>query len=213
MRIAILSESPSDEAALGILVEGLLGVPIDVVSRPERGWSAVSRAIGPVLKELHYRRTADALVISADSDNTAVHNAEHATSPLSSCRYCGFCEAIRTAQSQLRPVGLPEIQVALAIPTPCIEAWYLYSLDKSLTEAGWIEKVRRGVKSSTEGPRLKRDAYGASPVTEDHRLEVAMHHANRIRDRFGELELAFPNSFGLFASDVRRWGISPPASE
>ena len=71
MKVAILSESPADEAAIRILIDGIIGGPTQPADMPPirtRGVSGVFTILPTVLKHLHYRTDADALVIVVDSD-------------------------------------------------------------------------------------------------------------------------------------------------
>ena len=77
MKVAVLSESPADEAAIRILVEGLLGRTIEPPPMPpirSRGHDAVVASLPTVLKHLHYRTDAEALVVVLDSDRSPVHD-------------------------------------------------------------------------------------------------------------------------------------------
>lgn len=66
MRVAVLSESPADEAAIRILVDGIIGRPTQLAAMPPiraRGVSGVFNILPAILKHLHYRTDADALII------------------------------------------------------------------------------------------------------------------------------------------------------
>lgn len=63
MKIAVLSESPADEAAVSILIEGLLGVCMTRVPLPTpgtRGWKGTFNAVALALRHLHYRTDEEA---------------------------------------------------------------------------------------------------------------------------------------------------------
>jgi hypothetical protein len=67
MKVAILSESPADEAAIRILVDGLLATetePVPVPTPGTRGYRAVLNSVRPALNHLHYLTDADALVLT-----------------------------------------------------------------------------------------------------------------------------------------------------
>ena len=130
MRVAILSESSADEAALRILTEAVLGRSIEVVPRRRRagGVGAAFKGLPPILKELHYRRTAEALVFVVDSNGTLVHpgGGEEACEAGGACRLCRARRIVREVQGTVRPVGdLPPIRVAIGLAVPQVEAWYL----------------------------------------------------------------------------------------
>src|SRR5262245_38695956 len=170
MKVAILSESPADEAAIRILLRGLLGVEIEVIALAARagGWNAALGVVPPTLKALHFRRTAAALVVVLDSDNSPVHRLEHEQpgSEVTSCRICQVRRVIAEVQQHLRPVpSPPSIETAIAVAVPAIEAWYLCGREGDCTEAGWIMRQRAGTKSRTEIARLKRLVYGSDRLS------------------------------------------------
>ena len=79
MKVAILSESSADEAAVRILVEAILNQqtePIDLYLRGH-GWSSVRNVLPAVLKHLHYCTQAEALILVVDSDDSPVHQQSH----------------------------------------------------------------------------------------------------------------------------------------
>lgn len=79
MRLVVLSESPEDEAAVRILVDGILGIQTEHVAPPfrARGWSQLLGVLPAVLKQLHYHTDADALAVIVDSDASATHRSAH----------------------------------------------------------------------------------------------------------------------------------------
>ncbi len=75
MKVAVLSESEADEAALRIPVEGLLGGSTEAVGQfrlRHRGVDAVRRQVHPVLSYLYYHTEARGLVVVVDSDQTPI---------------------------------------------------------------------------------------------------------------------------------------------
>ena len=108
MKIAVLSESSADEAAISILVEGLLGANFQRVLMPApktRGWQGVLAGVDPALRYLHYCTDADALVVTLDSDLSPVHRREHAQpgADHAECRLCQLSKTIGIVQGCLRP--------------------------------------------------------------------------------------------------------------
>jgi hypothetical protein len=210
MKVAILSESPADEAAIRILIEGILGESIEPVTFRARagGWNAVIRVISPTLKDLHYRRTADALVVVIDSDNSQVHDDSHGDleDVPDDCRTCGLRSAIKSCQDGLKTVpGLSPIPTAIAVPTPAIEAWYLFGEDSNCTETGWKQRQQTNVSSVGEIHRLKILAYGNDRPDIKLQKTVGIERAHRLLDQLEELAGYFPNSFGSLAREIRKW--------
>ena len=79
MKLAILSESPADEAALRVLVEYVLGAPFTTVHSAlrARGWPSVEQVLPAILRYLHFQTEADGLVVVVDADDSPVHTIEH----------------------------------------------------------------------------------------------------------------------------------------
>jgi hypothetical protein len=210
MKVAILSESPADEAAIRILVRGLLAVEIEVIPRRARpgGWYAAIEAISPTLKELHYRRTASALVVVLDSDNSPIHRAEHGRAGMEDekCRVCQVQRMIAGVQQSLtrQPAQQP-VDTAVAVAVPAIEAWYLCGREGDCTEAGWDMRQQAGTKSRSEIARLKRLVYGTDRPSIELETAKATEFANELVQDLSVLESYFPISFGRFAAEVRSW--------
>jgi hypothetical protein len=148
MKLAVFGESPADEAAIRILVEGLLGQPAEQVDLPSlrsRGWQSVCNLLPTVLRALHYQTDADLLAIVLDSDRSPVHVAEHEQPGKASakCRLCQVREVAKTTQGHLRErTGRPPLWVAIGLAVPCIEAWYRCGHDPHVTEAAWIQALQ-----------------------------------------------------------------------
>lgn len=210
MKVAILSESPADEAAVRILIEAILGESIELETLRVRpgGWKPAIRAIPPTLKGLHYQRTADALAVVVDSDNSTVHRPEHfdADSEAGDCRFCAASQLIRDTDSTLRPMpDWPPIHTAIAVATPAVEAWYLFGINPDCTEAGWLLRQASGGTAPNEIRRWKKAVYGSDRPNSQRSLERAVESATRLAADLENFENHFPNSFGLFAEAVRSW--------
>ena len=210
MKVAILSESPADEAAIRILVEGILGESIEVATLRARagGWHAAVRQISPTLKELHYRRTADALVVVIDSDSSQVHDESHEKleDDPGNCRTCQLRIAIKNCQNSLKRLpNYSPIPTAIAVPSPAIEAWYLYGNDSTCTEAGWRQRQQRNIASKAEIGRLKKLVYGTDRPSVELEKLVAVQRSKKLLDRLSDLENFFPSSFGLLCQEIRKW--------
>jgi hypothetical protein len=210
MKVAILSESPADEAAIRILVRGLVGVEIEVIPRRARpgGWNAAIGQIPPTLKELHYRRTASALVVVLDSDNSPIHRAEHERAGIEDekCRVCQLRRMIAGVQQSLSPQpAQPPIDTAVTVAVPAVEAWYLCGREGDCTEGGWDMRQRAGTKSRSEIAKLKRLVYGTDRPSIELETAKATEFATWLVQDLSVLEKFFPISFGRFAAEVRSW--------
>ncbi len=107
MKVAILSESPADEAALRVLVEGVLRAPIEPVQSGlrARGWPNVAQLLPAVIRHLHFNTQADGLVVVVDADDSVVHTAAHEAPGYfhPQCRLCQLRAVFRQTTKKLPP--------------------------------------------------------------------------------------------------------------
>ncbi len=212
MKVAVLSESPADEAAVLVLVEGLLGIETEFVPLPApktRGWRSVLNSVSPALYHLHYETDADALVVTLDSDESPVHQKGHdeLNGANDKCRLCQLRAIVDEIQDQLRPrQGRGPIKTAVGVAVPAVEAWYLAGLDPHVTESAWILALQSGKPPYTKRD-LKRKAYGVEKPSLALEQERAVEHTQRLvqESNLGLLERLFPGGFGALAADVRNW--------
>ncbi|MDP1579083.1 MAG: hypothetical protein Q8M02_02320 [Candidatus Didemnitutus sp.] len=217
MKLAILSESPADEAALRVLVEYVLHEPLDLVmpSLRARGWPSVEQVLPSILRHLHFNTDAQGLVVVVDSDDSPVHNEEHEAPgyhhPL--CRLCRlravFRRTLKNLPRSVRGRAGPLRAVGLAVPA--IEAWLLCGRDPTVSEAAWTEGQGRGVQPYTRR-ELKSRVYGTTRPTLPLETRRAIEEVQRHRGDVRRLENDFPSGFGLLARDLRAWKKHPPSS-
>jgi len=212
MKVAVLSESGADEAAVHILVEGLLGTEIDAPPmRPirSRGWPAVRQLMAGALRQLHYQTDAEALVVVVDSDFSPVHHPQHDESDAAEkkCRVCQLRAKANEIQRTLRPrQGRAPIKLAVGLAVPAIEAWYLAGHDQHVTETAWILGLQSRKFPYTKND-LKQKVYGTTKPPLPLETERAVEEAERLvqGDNLTLLEQLFPGGFGALARDVRNW--------
>jgi hypothetical protein len=212
MKIAILSESPADEAALRVLVEYVLGEPFTLVppSLRARGWPSVEQVLSPILRHLHFNTDADGLVVVVDSDDSVVHAAEHEAPGYHHpfCRVCRLRAVFRRALKNLPPArGRDRVLRAVGLAVPAIEAWYLCGRDTSVTEAAWVagQGIGRLPYSRRE---LKWRVYGTERPSLPVEIRRAVQEVTRHRGDVRRLEFDFPQGFGSLARDLRSWRTS-----
>lgn len=207
MKLAVVSESSADEAAIRILVDGLIGVKTEPVAinkfATRRGWSGRQKVLPAILKDLHYQSDADALAFVLDSDTSPVHNLEHETpgNALPKCRYCAAWETIRNTQKKLRPIGRQLVKVAVGLAVPSIEAWLRCGKDPHVTEAGWLVALNER-KCPYDTRRLKIDVYGTEYPSIELETTRMAEEAQRLIGMLDQVEQAFPTGFGAFAKAV-----------
>jgi len=207
MKVAILSESSADEAAVRILAEAVLGrtlEPVEPRSRRSGGISGVMNVLEPVLKWLHYRRPAEALIVVVDSNGTPVH--AEPCEKASKCRLCLIRKRIMEVQSYLKLVpGYGPIKTAVGLAVPAIEAWYLCGKDPNVSENAWVMGMRENRHPYTTG-NLKQRVYGTdrySLALETARATEEMQRVVQDIDRFEQL---FPVGAGSLLRSLREWG-------
>jgi len=209
MKLAILSESHADEAALEIIVGSILKRPLQLVQPPlrSRGWPSVRIVLPSVIKHLYYHTDAEALAVIVDSNDSTVHDPSHEETDGGNpgCRLCILRGLVRDTLSHLRAVeGKDLLKVAIGLAVPCIEAWYLCGKDPHVTEAAWVQARREGRYPYTCND-LKKVVYGTDRPSLPLETRRAREEAQRLCDKLDLLERSFPNGFGPFLSELRAW--------
>jgi hypothetical protein len=210
VKIAVVSESPADEAAIRILVDAIVGVESELVSLRTRpnGWTRIFDLLPNIISGLYYGQPdVDGLVIVMDSDETPPHQNAH-ESPHEShpdCRLCQLRVRVRDALSKLKPLAnRPNLKVALGLAVPAIEAWYRAGIDGHVMEAAWSRRLS-GEDVSYDKRSLKRDAYGSHQPGLEMKIKAATASAQRLRENLELLEQLFPNGFGSLLRDLQGW--------
>ncbi|MBL9186101.1 MAG: hypothetical protein JNK23_01350 [Opitutaceae bacterium] len=206
MKLALLSESPADEAALRVLVAAVLGGKPQFVAPGyrARGWPNVAQLMPAVLRHLHFNTAADALVVVADADDTVVHDAEHEAPGYfhPQCRLCQLRAVHRQTVKNLPPAhGRGRVVGVIGVAVPAIEAWYLCGRDPQVSEAAWIEGRARGRIPYTRAD-LKLRVYGTDRPSLSHEMACALREVGRQRADLRRLENDFLG-FALLAADLR----------
>lgn len=210
MKVAILSESQTDEEAIRVLVSGILGrqtQPVEYFQPRSRGWPSILDVLPTVLMHLYYRTDAEALVVVADSDDSPVHAVSHEQPDgvEKDCRLCKLRHAVVQTQQKLSPVaGRQKIKTAVGLAVPAIEAWYLCGRDPQVSESAW----QRGIQSrpgSFARKQLKQAVYGSEFLPEGQARRRAIEESQRLANDLTLLQTLFPGGFGALARDLRNW--------
>jgi hypothetical protein len=206
MKLALLSESPADEAALRVLVAAVLGRSPALVAPGfrARGWPHVAQVMPAVLRHLHFNTDADALVVVVDSDDTVVHTERHEAPGYfhPQCRLCQLRAVHRQTTRKLPPAhGRERVVRAIGVAVPAIEGWYLCGREDSVTEAAWINGQQQGRLPYTRA-ELKQRVYGTDRPSLPHEIACALREVERLRPDLRRLEYDFPGFFRL-AADLR----------
>jgi hypothetical protein len=212
MKLAILSESPADEAALRVLVEAVLGHPFHfmVPSLRARGWPSVAQVLPAVVRHLHFNTDATGVVVVVDADDSVVHTAEHDRPEYfhPQCRLCRLRAIFRQTVKRLPPAhGRSRLLRCVGVAVPAIEAWYLCGRDDGVTEAIWVEGQGAGRLPYTRA-ELKLRVYGTDRPSLQFETDCALREVARHRHDTRRLEHDFPG-FGALAADLRSWRPIP----
>jgi hypothetical protein len=206
MKVALLSESPADEAALRVLVAAVLPRIPEYVGPGyrARGWPNVGQVLPSVLRHLHFNTDTDLLVVVVDSDDSVVHTPEHNAPGYfhPHCRMCQLRAVYRQTTRRLPPVnGRDRVLRAVGVAVPAMEAWYLCGRDETVSEAAWIAGQVSG-RMPYSRLQLKRRVYGTDRPSLVHQTACAVREAERHRRDPRRLENDFPG-FAALAADLR----------
>ena len=210
MKVAILSESPADEAAVRVLVEAVLDEPAEDVCLPRlrsRGWPSVRQVLPGILRHVHYHTDADALVVVVDSNGTPVIvKDDWDANPLASkCRLYQLHDVLEATKANLTPVsGKAPIKTALGLAVPAVEGWYLCGANPNVSENAWVLGLQSRKQPYTKNG-LKEQVYGTDRPSIHLETEKAVKAARRLAGDVAQLERRFPIGFGSLANDVRAW--------
>lgn len=210
MKVAILSESPADDAAIRILVDAILGAKTEVVSHAglrTRGWPSVRSVFPAVLKQLHYQTDAEGLVMVVDSNGSPIHQTAHEQSggEVRACRLCQLRAIREEVLSQLKPrAAFPALKTAIGIAVPTVEAWLLCGADPHVGEASQQVELESGQYPKLKS-QLKAKLYGTARPSLSDEITHMTAAASRLAANLSSLHGAFPSGFGALACDLRKW--------
>lgn len=206
MKVALLSESPADEAVLRVLVGAVLGSPPSFLPAGfrARGWPNVVQLLPAVIRHLHFNTDADTLVVTCDSDDSVVHTAAHDAPGYfhPQCRLCQLRAVFRQTTKKLPPAhGRLGVLRAVGVAVPALEAWLLCGRDHAVSEAAWIDALEAG-RSRLSRRDLKERVYGTDRPTLPHEIACALREIGRHARDTRRLEFDFPG-FEALARDLR----------
>jgi hypothetical protein len=219
MKIALLSESPADEAALRELVTAVLRMPPRFVAPGfrARGWPNVAQVLPAVIRHLHFNTDTDVLLVNVDSDDSVVHTPPHDAPNYfhPRCRMCELRGIFRRTMKRFPPAhGRDRLLRVVGVAVPAMEAWYLCGRAAGVTEAAWTEGQESGRLPYLRA-ELKQQVYGTDRPSLHHEIERALHEIRRHRHDTRRLEHDFPG-FAALAADLRAavaaLGGTPPAA-
>ncbi len=209
MNVAVLSESPADEAALRVLVGAVLGGPLRLVAPGfrARGWPNVAQVLPAVIRHLHFNTEAELLAVVVDADDAVVHAPAHDAPGYfhPHCRMCQMRAVFRQTNKKIarapRPRAATGVLRGVGIAVPAVEAWYLCGRDHTVTEAAWVSGQETGRQPYSRA-ELKYRVYGTDRPSLPLEIDCALREVERHRRDTRRLEFDFPG-FAALADDVR----------
>jgi hypothetical protein len=208
MKVAILSESPSDEAVLQALIPAIVGAPFERVAGPSlrsRGWPSVQGVLPVVVRHLYFQTNAEALAVLVDTDESPLHQPAHNPPAMPECRYCLLSTLIDRELRRLPTVpGRGRLKTALGVAVPSIEAWLRCGRDATVSEAAWVNGARQNHRPYTTN-LLKRAAYGTDRPSLELSTRVCEEEGARLSRTIPTLLTAFPIGFGVMHGQIVGW--------
>lgn len=210
MKVAILSESSADEAAVRILANGILQEetePVGSFPLRARGWPSVGHVLPAVIKHVYYQTEAEGLVVVVDSNHSKLHqgNLDAQCAQDRACRLCLLRNIVTQVQDQLRSVpARAAFKIGLGLAVPAIETWYLCGIRSGVSEAAWRTGLETGKYPYTKN-QLKQYAYGTERRSLEMETRHAIEQARRLVDNLPLLNEKFPLGFGSLQRDLRSW--------
>ncbi|MET0262132.1 MAG: hypothetical protein ABW223_04490 [Rariglobus sp.] len=211
LKLALLSESPADEAAIAVLVEAVLGRPFKRIQPAlrARGWPSVAQVLPSIIRHLHFNTDADGLVVVVDSDDSVVHTDAHDAPeyyhPL--CRMCQLRAIFRQATKKLPAAhGRDRLLRGVGVAVPAVEAWYLCGREDIVNEQNWIAGQESGHTPYTRR-ELKQRVYGTERPNLYHETKIALEEVKRHARDLRRLENDFPG-FNALARDLKAWPLN-----
>jgi hypothetical protein len=209
MKVALLSESPADEAVLRVLVDAILGEPAQVAPAGyrARGWPNVIQVLPAVIRHLHFNTDVDTLVVSCDSDDSPVHTEAHEAPQYyhPHCRMCQLRAVFRQTSKRFPSAhGRLKVRRVVGVAVPALEAWLLCGRDSDVSEAAWINGQQVGRLPYTRA-ELKFRIYQTERPSLPHEIQCALRETERHSQDLRRLEYDFPG-FAALMKDLK----SPP---
>ena len=209
MKVALLSESPADEAVLRVLVDALVGEPAQVAPAGyrARGWPNVIQVLPAVIRHLHFNTDVDTLVVTCDSDDSPVHTEAHEAPQYyhPHCRMCQLRAVFRQTSKRFPSAhGRLKVRRVVGVAVPALEAWLLCGRDSDVSEAAWINGQQAGRLPYTRA-ELKFRIYQTERPSLPHEIQCALRETERHRRDLRRLEYDFPG-FSALMKDLK----SPP---
>ena len=209
MIVAVLGESPADEAAVRMLVDAILGEKT-VAPKPfprldlRRGWTNILKLLPKALMYFYYQTDAVGLVVVLDSNGSPV-TAERGAGTRPSRLFEMHRILEETGRTLTPRPGRVALKTAAGLAAPAVEAWYRCGPEAHTTETAWIRHLEAGKRAPLRIRELRKAVYGTDQPSLKIQTEHAETQARRLSQIIDQLEKDFPVGFGALARDVRNW--------
>lgn len=205
MKVAILSESPTDEAVVRILAQAVLGYELELhqprLSVRVGGWTQLISTASLVIRQCYFNsHDVDGLIVVLDSDDTLVVDTNHQLHP--DARLTQLRRELRNLCAELNAKALRSpLRLAIGMAVPSLEAWLRCGVDPQVNEAAWC-RAQQTRQFAYDRKQLKIDKYGS---TRNIDFTIATANARRLAQDIQILRRHFPIGFGNLADDLGQW--------
>lgn len=211
MKLAILSESSADDAAIKILIDAIIGEETELVSPHHRydfktrGWPQALQLL-PSFFAYWYGTDAEAVVIIVDSDDSPIYQTEHEEENRANkeCRYCLLRQKVEEVHSRLTlPDGRERMRVAVGIAVPAIEAWLCCLQNSRVNESVWGRRHTENILFDRKS--LKKDVYGSDRASRQMIEDGSTRAVQTLIADIEEVKKRFPQGFGKLVEEIQSW--------
>ncbi len=198
--VAILSESPADEACIAIIAEAVIGAPIvpfqPPLHRRPNGWPSVLNLLPVLTWYLYHRTNAEGLIVVVDADDTSVHP-DGKDNRRNQIRHCLEGIVRKFDSSRAFPT-------AVGVAAPALEAWLLAQRHPKINERPWhaLTVPGNGRPLRQQYKRMLYHTHSPSLQLSTRRMVAAAHQMTPHLDSIAK---RFPYGLKSLISDLREW--------
>lgn len=198
--VAILSESPADEACIAVIAEAVIGSPIipfhPPLHRRPNGWPSVLNLLPVLTWYLYHRTNAEGLIVVVDADDTSLHpNGKDNRRQL----ICHCLEGIVRKFDSSRA-----FPTAVGVAAPALEAWLLADRHPGINERPWhaLSVPGNGRPLRQHYKRMLYHTHSPSLQLSTRRMVAA---ARQMVPHLNTIAKRFPYGLESLISDLEKW--------
>lgn len=198
--VAILSESPADEACIAVIASAVLAHPIIAFEPPLRrrpnGWPSVLNLLPVLTWYLYHRTNAAGLIVVADADDTSVHP-EGKDNRLNQIRNCLDGIVRKFDSDRVFPT-------AVGVAAPALEAWLLAPRHPDINERPWhaLSVPGNGRPLRQQYKRMLYHTHSPGLQLETRRMVTA---AQQLVPQLDRVANRFPHGLKPLIADLKEW--------